>query len=145
MLKNEDSCIIIFEGENEYMKKEIIKIVEKYQEVIHSQNKEDFDELWSTHHECSLISITHEYRGVESIYQDFLINVIQKAYTSIELINDGIEINMIRDDLAIVIFQYHTECIKRDTGEAYGIQGLETQIVIKEDGLWKLLHVHYSK
>lgn len=128
-----------------FIMKDILKLVERYQHVIHTQDKDEFDELWSSLHECTLISITHEYRGVESIYQDFLIDGIQKSYTYIELINDGIEINMIRDDLAIVIFQYHTECIKRDLHEAYGIQGLETQIVIKEDGLWKLLHVHYSK
>jgi hypothetical protein len=26
-----------------------------------------------------------------------------------------------------------------------GIQGLETQIVIKKNNQWKLMHIHYSK
>lgn len=52
---------------------------------------------------------------------------------------------MIDDNKAIVVFKYHTECICRETHEPYGIQGLETQIVIKENNQWKLMHIHYSK
>lgn len=123
----------------------ILSLVEKYKEVIHTQNQKDFYDLWSKHHECSLISITKQFISIDTIYHDFLIHTIQKAYKDIKLISEDIQINMIQDDLAIVIFQYHTECIKRDTHEEYGIQGLETQVVIKEDHEWKLLHVHYSK
>lgn len=52
---------------------------------------------------------------------------------------------MISEDVAIVLFHYHTECIRRETKEPYSIKGLETQVVVKEDGEWKLAHVHYSK
>lgn len=48
---------------------------------------------------------------------------------------------MISEDVAIVLFQ----CIRRETKEPYSIKGLETQVVVKEDGEWKLAHVHYSK
>ena len=33
----------------------------------------------------------------------------------------------------------------RETGEDYGIEGLETQVLRKISGEWKLQHVHYSK
>lgn len=92
-----------------------------------------------------MISINKSYIGVDTIYQDFLINCIQAFYTKIDLIADYIQVNIISNQLAIVIFQYHTECIKRDTSEKYGIAGLETQVIIKENNIWKLLHVHYSK
>jgi len=52
---------------------------------------------------------------------------------------------MISNQLAIVIFRYHTKFIKRDTGEEYGIAGLETQVTVKENNVWRLLHIHYSK
>ena len=42
-------------------------------------------------------------------------------------------------------YHFDSECIRRDTKEPYGIQGLETQIVIKENNEWKLMHIHYSK
>ena len=123
---------------------QILQVVENYKKAIHTQNKDDFYQLWSKQ-QCSLISITKTFIGLDHIIQEFLIDCIQAAYQTIDLISEDIQINMIQDDYAIVIFQYHTECIKRDTLESYGIQGLETQVMIKEDHEWKLLHVHYSK
>ena len=51
---------------------------------------------------------------------------------------------MLTDDTAIVLFSYYTDCIRRENGEPYGIEGLETQVYKKQDGDWKLAHVHYS-
>ena len=127
------------------MKEEILEVVKKYQEVVHSQDKTLFDEIFADQADCELISITTEYKGKEAIYNDFLVGGIQKAYSVIDLINDGIDINLVNDKMAIVVFKYHTECIRRENNEAYGIQGLETQVQIKENGKWKIVHVHYSK
>lgn len=124
---------------------QINALVSCYQKAIHSQDKEEFYNLWARHNQCSLISITKKFIGIDAIYNDFLIGCIQKAYDTIDLITDNIDIHIISSDLAIVIFEYHTECIRRETKESYGIKGLETQLVIKENNEWKLVHVHYSK
>lgn len=124
---------------------EISKMVERYADAIGSQDKDDFCGLWANSPHCVLISIASEYTGVESIYQDFLIGRIQAAYSQIKLVAETVEVHEVSDDLATVVFRYHTECIRRDSGEPYGIQGLETQVFVREDGGWRLLHVHYSK
>lgn len=123
---------------------EIKKLVYDYAKAIHNQNEKEFKALWS-HQENVLISLTNQFKGTDAIYQDFLIGGIQKHYESIDLIVEDINIKYIDEKTAIVIFKYHTECIRRQTKEEYGIQGLETQIVVKEDDGWKLMHVHYSK
>lgn len=127
------------------MEQEILKVLDCYLETIRTQKKDLFDKIWAEQAKCSLISITNVFEGKESIYQDFLINGIQKAYSKIDLISDGTSVNLVNENLAIVIFNYHTECIQRDSGEVFGIQGIETQIMVKENGQWKLQHVHYSK
>ena len=71
-------------------------------------------------------------------------NIKAVSYTHLDVYKRQ-EIHQIDDNKAIIIFKYHTECIRRDTKEPYGIQGLETQIVIKENNEWKLMHIHYSK
>ena len=124
---------------------QIIETVNRYIKAIHTQDKEDFYDIWVNSDDVTLISITRQYTGIDAIYQDFLINGIQAHYSSIDLINEGMEIRTIDDDTAIVIFRYHTECIRRDTGEPHGIAGLETQVMKKVNGQWKLVHVHYSK
>ena len=125
--------------------KQIQALVASYQQAIHTQNEKEFKDLWSKEHQNILISITHQFTGIEDIYQNFLIGGIQTNYTHIDLIAENIDVSFIHEDLAIVVFQYHTECIRRETNEEYGIQGLETQVVVKENGEWKLTHIHYSK
>ena len=120
-------------------------LVKKYCELIHSQNEKDFKELWCKNKECMLISVGKVFKGIDSIYKDFLIDLIQNSYSIIDLIPDDIDVNINSDDLAIIIFKYHTDCILRKNGEKFGIKGVETQIFIKEDNLWKLKHIHYSK
>ena len=120
-------------------------LVKKYCELIHSQNEKDFKELWCKNKECMLISVGKVFKGIDSIYKDFLIDLIQNSYSIIDLIPDDIDVNINSDDLAIIIFKYHTDCILRKNGEKFGIEGVETQIYIKEDNLWKLKHIHYSK
>ncbi len=125
---------------------EILKgLVKRYCELIHSQNEKDFKELWCKNKECMLISVGRVFKGIDSIYKDFLIDLIQTLYTRIDLIPEDIDVNINSNDLAIIIFQYHTDCILRENGEKFGIKGVETQIFIKEDNLWKLKHIHYSK
>ena len=124
---------------------QIKQLVKDYQDAIHTQDRQAFRQLWTCEDHNTLISIANKFEGFKSIYEDFLIGSIQKAYKKIDLITDDINIHFINEELAIVIFQYHTECIKRDTLEEYGIEGLETQVVQKVNNEWKLVHIHYSK
>lgn len=124
---------------------EIQKMIEKYRKAVESQDEGEFCSLWADTPHCVLISITSQYTGVENIYRQFLIERIQAAYSQIRLIAETAEIHKISDNLATAVFRYHTECIRREDGAPYGIQGLETQVYVQENGNWKLLHVHYSK
>lgn len=124
----------------------IKQLLENYKEAIHTQDEAFFKNLWSGKNTDTMISITKQYVGIENIYNDFLIGGIQKAYQEITLIGDNDPvIHFLDETTAIIIFAYHTECIKRNTFETYGIQGLETQVVKKINNEWKLTHVHYSK
>ena len=124
---------------------QIKHLVENYQNAIHTQDKPIFYSLWSSKEPVSLISISTCYNGLEAIYNDFLINAIQVKYESIHLIAKAINIRLINDQTALVIFDYQTQCILNSTHEPYGIEGVETQVVVKENNQWKLAHIHYSK
>ncbi len=123
---------------------EILDVIERYKTAVHTQKKEDFFPIWAESCQTSLISLATCYSGTESIYQNFIIGAIQKAYTSIELITEDANVRVISPDCAMAIFSYRTVCTRRETGEPYGIAGLETQIFKKESGVWKLVHVHYA-
>ena len=124
---------------------QIKELVSKYIETIHTQNKVDFCSLWARNAHCILISVGKEFIGVDSIFNDFLIGLIQTNYSDIKLISNEINVHLINENLATVVFTYHTECIMRKDGSNFGIKGLETQVIIKENGQWKIQHIHYSK
>lgn len=125
--------------------KEILCVLEAYKKAIHTQAAEDFYPIWANGCKTSLISLSNCYNGTDTIYHDFLLNRIQAAYTRIDLIAKEIKIEILNESCAVVIFSYYTDCIRRDTGEPYGISGLETQVYVKESDGWKLAHVQYAK
>ena len=123
----------------------INELINKYCLAVKTQDKNIVDKIFSQNKKCNIISITTVFEGVDSIYQNFL-GLIKKMYSKIELIKDEeLKINFINDSTAILIFKYHTDCILRENGEKFGIEGVETQMVIKEEGDWKIVHIHYSK
>ena len=125
---------------------EINNVINQYCFAIGSQIEKDFKNIFSKNKKCYLISVGRVFEGVDSIYKEFVIDLIQKFYTKIELIKDEEpKINFIDNENAVIIFKYHTDCILRENGEKFGINGVETQVLIKEDGNWRIVHIHYSK
>ncbi len=122
----------------------ILQMLERYKKAVRTQEAADFLPLWSEERENVMITPSGCFQGTESIYQDFLIGCIQKAYSRIELISKEVSVRMLTEDVAVVVFSYYTDCTRRETGELYGIEGLETQIYQKCQDSWKLVHIQYS-
>lgn len=120
----------------------LIKL-KQYKQLVHTQDAADSEGLWAMSCGCSLISGAKLFKGTEEIINGFL-GLIHDHYSRIDLITDSVELRLLNDQSALVIFSYHTDCIRRETGEPYGILGLETQIYVKEEDDWRLAHVQYS-
>lgn len=123
---------------------QIKELVLRYAKAIQTQSKAEFYSLWADNPDCILVALTSQYQGVDAIYRDFLLGRIQASYKAIKLIPESIDIHILRNDLATVVFQYHTECVRREDSADYGIQRLETQVAVKVGSEWKLQHIHYS-
>ena len=131
------------------MSEEDIKLinetVKNYCLAVKTQDKDIVYKIFSKNKKCMLVSIGKVFEGLDSIYKDFL-GLIKQLYSKIELIKDEeLKINFIDEKSAVIIFKYHTECILRENGKDFGINGVETQLIIKEEGNWKIVHIHYSK
>ena len=131
------------------MSEEDIKLinetVKNYCLAVKTQDKDIVYKIFSKNKKCMLVSVGTVFEGLDSIYKDFL-GLIKQLYSKIELIKDEeLKINFIDEKSAVIIFKYHTECILRENGKDFGINGVETQLIIKEEGNWKIVHIHYSK
>ena len=77
-------------------KESIKELVNKYCKAVNTQEKNDVYSIFSKVQKCNLISVGTIFEGVDSIYQNFLIDLIRKFYTKIELIKDEeLKINFI--------------------------------------------------
>ena len=123
---------------------EVNDLVKRYADAVHTQNEEDFRTLWTNEESNILISGTRMFRGIDEIYGDFLKDGIGQRYLSIDLINDRLEAYPLTEDTAIAVFRYHTDCIIRENGKRHGIAGLETQVLKKKYGQWKIAHIQYA-
>lgn len=120
------------------------QLVARYAQAVHSQRRADFDAVFARHAECRLISVSTEFVGRDAIYQQFLVERIGAKFSQITLVADVVSFNRVAPDMMVIVFRYHTECELRETGEPFGIRGLETQLALREEGEWRLVHVHYS-
>lgn len=121
----------------------ILEMLEQYKRCVNTQKREDFYPIWSSG-ENVLISQSNCFVGTDAIYDEFIIGRIQKAYSKIELISKTAEVRKLTDDTAVVVFEYVTDCTRRESGEPFALGGLETQVYVREQGEWKLAHVQYS-
>lgn len=122
---------------------QLLAKLEQYKRLIHTQEAADGVGLWADNSDCSLISGSLVFNGIEAVTNDFL-GLIRQAYSEIRLVSDRVDVRLLNEQCALIIFAYHTECKRRETNEPYGIMGIETQVYVKEQGDWRLAHVQYS-
>ncbi len=122
---------------------EIEQLVQRYTDAIHSQEEMAFKALWTGEDTNMLISGTKLFEGVDTIYRTFLIDLLREKYSSIYLVNDGLQSYLLTDDVAVVVFRYHTDCVVRENGEPYGMAGIETQVLKRTADGWKIAHIQY--
>lgn len=122
----------------------IQQLVRDYCKAVSHGSGAEFLALWCGRDDDTVISVVTEYRspkGVAAFHAR-----LRELYASIELVaDDEPSARPLADDAAIVVFRYHTECARAETGEPFGIEGLETQVVRRTPAGWKLAHLHYSK
>ena len=123
--------------------REAEQVVQKYADAIHSLDGKRLRSVWTCENTNILISGSKLFRGIDEICDVFLEQLIGGRYSSIYLINDGLEAYQLGGDTGIVVFRYHTDCILRENGDRHGIAGLETQVLKKTDGEWKIAHIKY--
>ncbi|MBO4888076.1 MAG: nuclear transport factor 2 family protein [Firmicutes bacterium] len=123
--------------------KRLLEKLQQYIHLVHTQEESDGVGLWADECEVSLISGANRFVGKRAIQDEFL-GLIHGLYEKIDLISESVDVRLLNEQCALIIFAYHTDCIRRESGEPYGIAGLETQVYILENGDWRLVHVQYS-
>lgn len=90
-----------------------------------------------------LLAVERLFRTSSAIENQF-IKMLREHYRMLRLVPESIEIAFKNKNEALILFQYHTECVTQD-GSLYGIGGFEVQRAVRTDGTWKLNLVQYAR
>lgn len=117
------------------------EVVRRYCDAIRDNDAEVFRAVWTGEDGDTVISQSTLYQGPARVME--FLGLLHQIYDAIELVNDGLDAHLLTDDVAIVVFKYHTVCTRAQTGEPYGIEGLETQVLKRVGDTWKIAHIQY--
>jgi ketosteroid isomerase-like protein len=98
--------------------------------------------VWSTGSEVSFIHPRGTERGLQQVLQNFYSKTMG-TFSKRELLPDRAEIH-VYGDAAWSDFTWTFHATVKDGGPNITTQGRETQIYRKEEGIWRIVHVHYS-
>jgi len=116
-------------------------VVQNYCDAIRDNDAEAFRAVWAGEATDTVISQSTLYEGPARVME--FLGMLHQVYDAIELVNDGLDAHLLTDDVAIVVFSYHTVCTRAGTGEPYGIAGLETQVLKRTSDGWRIAHIQY--
>lgn len=101
------------------------------------------DQIWSSAPEVTFIHPLGEEHGLVQIKADLYSNLMGATFSERKLVPKEIAVH-VYGDTAWSEFEWDFFAKVRKDGSAFHSQGRETQFYHKENGQWRIVHVHYS-
>ena len=139
-IENQENQIKI---ENEEQK--LNEVINTFFKAIELKDIKLIDEIFSKNKKCSLIVFNKEFNEIESIKNDFILEVIAKKYKEIKLNPFDIKTDKIDNQNVYIKLKFKVEGILLENEEKNDFEGFGTYIITLENNEWKLVHIHYSK
>ena len=139
-IENQENQIKI---ENEEQK--LNEVINTFFKAIELKDIKLIDEIFSKNKKCSLIVFNKEFNEIESIKNDFILEVIAKKYKEIKLNPFDIKTDKIDNQNVYIKLKFKVEGILLENEEKNEFEGFGTNIITLENNEWKLVHIHYSK
>lgn len=123
---------------------EIKGMIAKYAKSIDEANTTLASQIWSDSQEVSFIHPLGHEHGLEQIKQNVYSHLMGDTFSERKLSIHDISAHLY-GDTAWAEFYWDFAAKFRKDGSAITSHGRETQVYRKEQGRWRLVHVHYSE
>ena len=122
----------------------IHRLLDQYAKAVDTVDLKLLGEIWSHSAEVSFIYPLGEEHGFDAIEQNVFEKVMGGMFSTRDLKMHDVAIN-VNGDSAWSEFRWDFHATLRKDGSALTTHGVETQVYRKENGQWRLVHVHYSE
>jgi len=121
----------------------IRKVIATYAHSIDTADTAIAEQIWSKAPEVSFIHPRGEEHGLTEIETDVYRNLMGATFSKRKLSPRDITVH-VYGDTAWSEFQWDFVATVRKDGSAFESEGRETQVYHRENGQWRIVHVHYS-
>lgn len=121
---------------------QIQQVIKDYVKAVEKLDLELARKVWSSGPEVSFIHPRGTERGLEQVLTNFYTKTMG-TFSKRQLLPDRVDIH-VYNDTAWSEFTWTFHAIVKDGGQNITTEGRETQIYHRENGTWRLVHVHYS-
>jgi ketosteroid isomerase-like protein len=121
---------------------QIDSLLTKYRQSVDTLDPALITEIWSSDLPVSFIHPLGTDEGLDQIRSD-IFGTIMGMFSKRDLLFDTTTIH-VHGDCAWVEITWTFHAVWKDSGEPVTTNGRESQVLIREDGKWHIVHVHYS-
>jgi ketosteroid isomerase-like protein len=121
---------------------QIRTVLAEYRQSVDTLDPALISEVWSGDLPVSFIHPLGTDDGLDQIKAD-IFGKVMGMFSKRDLIFDTTAIH-VNGDSAWVEITWTFHAVWKDTGEQLTTQGRESQVLVREKGAWRLVHVHYS-
>ena len=118
-------------------------LIEKYAKSVDAANTALAAEVWLNSPEVSFIHPLGHEHGFEQITQNVYARLMGETFSERKLSVHDVSV-YVYGDAARAEFYWDFAAKFRKDGSPLATHGRETQLYQKQDGRWRLVHVHYS-
>jgi ketosteroid isomerase-like protein len=122
----------------------IHRLLDQYAQAVDTVDLKLLAQIWSHSPEVSFIYPLGEEHGFDAIEQNVFEKVMGGMFSARDLKVHDVLI-YVNGDSAWSEFHWDFHATLRKDGSAVTTHGVETQVYRKENGQWRLVHVHYSE
>ena len=123
--------------------KAIQDLIATYATTIDRADTDTAAQIFSDSPEVTFINPRGEVRGRQQIVAEIVQNLMGGTFSARKLTPSEIAVH-VYGDTAWSEFNWDFTATARKTGAPFHSQGVETQIYRRENGQWRIVHVHYS-
>ena len=119
------------------------QVIATYAQSIDLADTSIAEQIWSSGPKVSFIHPRGEEHSLQEIEADVYRNLMGTTFSKRKLSPKDIQVH-VYGNTAWSEFQWDFVATVRADGSAFESQGRETQVYHKENGQWRIVHVHYS-
>jgi len=121
---------------------ELQNVIDDYAKSVNSLDLTLARKVWSTAPEVTFIHPGGTERGLQQVLHNFYENTMG-TFSKRQLLPDKVDIH-VYEGTAWSEFTWTFHATIKANGQNITTQGRETQVYHKENGVWRIVHVHYS-